>query len=122
MVAVTVLTTMGSLEAQRIFLRSPTVAASIFAEDAANVGCEGVICGPRDLPTIAHLRRPLIRVTPLVVPEWGSAESRAPSPRAMPSGGCGLPNHQSSNSRTSTGGRLTKAVEKIIDEIATVIP
>lgn len=122
-VAVTVLTTMGSLEAQRIFLRSPTVAASIFAEDAATVGCEGVICGPRDLPTIAHLRRPLIRVTPLVVPEWGAPNPGTITPSDAVRGGADylIINRPILEPPPEVDSRL-KAVEKIIDEIATVIP
>jgi orotidine-5'-phosphate decarboxylase len=122
-VAVTVLTTMGSLEAQRIFLRSATVAAGIFAESAADIGCQGVICGPRDLATIAHLRRPLIRVTPLVVPDWADPTPATITPGDAVRGGADylIIDRPILEPPPQVGSRA-EAVKKIIDEIAAVTP
>jgi orotidine-5'-phosphate decarboxylase len=122
-IAVTVLTTMGSLEAQRVFMRPATVAASMFAEDAANLGCAGVICGPRDLSIIAHLRRPLIRVTPLVVPEWAEPNSATITPSdAVRAGADYLIINRPILEPPPAVGTPSSAVKKIVDEIAASNP
>lgn len=72
--AVTVLTSMGTSDVERLAPGStPGKLTSRLARSAQEAGCEGVICSARELGVVAQVAPELLKVTPGLRPEGSAA-------------------------------------------------
>ena len=72
LIAVTVPTSMDDAECRLVYGADVATTVRKFAEMAAEAGCHGIVCSPRDLPHLDGLED-LIKVTPGVRPIWAAA-------------------------------------------------
>jgi len=75
LLAVTVLTSLDEAACRHSFGVSPLEKVLAFARDAAECGCDGVVCSPKELEALSKDPKTakLLKVTPGVRPEWAAA-------------------------------------------------
>ncbi len=75
LLAVTVLTSLDETACRHSFGMSPLEKVLAFARDAADSGCDGVVCSPKELEALSKdsATAKLLKVTPGVRPDWATA-------------------------------------------------
>jgi len=78
LLGVTVLTSLDDGASQHIFGASPMEKTKLFAKDALEAGCDGIICSPQELEFLQgdETLQALKKVTPGIRPSWSEANDQ----------------------------------------------
>jgi len=125
LLAVTVLTSLSEDDCKAVFGKSVEDTVRLFAENAKEAGCDGIICSSQDLRYLNRYKelKDFMMVTPGIRPEWAALndQKRVMTPGEAVKAGASKLVIGRPITNPPNGMTIAQAVEKVLEEVEEVI-